>query len=96
MFCKADPNTDAEENLHIPGSDQSDPPEASGRTIDPSVAPESESDWKSTTYAGVKVAIDLVKESSDVFPPLKSVLGGLSAILTHCDVRTVSPRPCHT
>jgi len=53
--------------------------------------PKSKSDWKATTYATTKLAIDLVKESSDVFPPLKSVAGGLSAILNHCEVRFISP-----
>ena len=50
----------------------------------------SKSSWKSTAYASAKVVIDVVKESSDVFPPLKSVVGGLAAILKHCDVWSVS------
>ena len=58
--------------------------------VDPRVVPESKSDWKSTAYATTKLAINLVKESSDAFPPLKSVAGGLSAILDHCDVRLIS------
>jgi hypothetical protein len=36
----------------------------------------------------IKLAINMVKESSDVFPPLKSVVGCLSAILEYCDVRS--------
>ena len=40
----------------------------------------------STAYVSAKVVIDLVKEFSDVFPPLKSTASGLSAILKHCDV----------
>ena len=51
----------------------------------------SESSLGSTVYASTKVVIDVVKESSDVFPPLKSVVGGLSAILKHCDVCSTSP-----
>ena len=62
-------------------------------TVGPGGVPGSEPDWKSTAYATTKLAIDLVKESSDVFPPLKSVAGGLSAILDHCDVRFVSLQP---
>ena len=50
----------------------------------------SEMSWKSTAYASVKVVADVVKESSDVFPPLKSVVGGLTAILKHYDVRPAS------
>jgi hypothetical protein len=56
------------------------------KTTDPSAAHEDESNWKSTAYSTTKLAINLVKESSDAFPPLKSVVGGLSAILQHCDV----------
>ena len=51
------------------------------------------SSWKSTAYASAKVVVDVVKESSDVFPPLKSVVGGLAAILKHCDVWSVSLAP---
>ena len=42
--------------------------------------------WKSTAYASTKVVIDVIKESSDVFVPLKSAAGGLSAVLKHYDV----------
>ena len=49
--------------------------------------------WKATAYSTTKLAINLVKESSDVFPLLKSVAGGLSAVLQHCDVRTIPPVP---
>ena len=64
-----------------------------GDTVGPGVVPGSRSDLKSTAYATTKLAVDFVKESSDVFPPLKSVAGGLSAILDHCDVRFVSLQP---
>jgi hypothetical protein len=62
---------------------------SSNYIIDPTVADEKKPSWKSTAYATTKLAIDMVKESSDVFPPLKSVVGGLSAILQHCDVRSI-------
>ena len=58
----------------------------SNHEVDPSTVDKDKPDWKSTTYATTKLAIHMVKESSDAFPPLKSVAGGLSAILTHCDV----------
>ena len=63
------------------------------KTTDSSAAHENVSNWKSTAYSTTKLAINLVKESSDVFPPLKSVVGGLSAILEHCDVQPISPIP---
>jgi len=80
--------------ISIPGRDQTALPESSTRTADPRPTPEGGSDWKSTAYATTKLAIDLVKESSDWFPPLKSVAGGLSAILNHCEVQCISSRPC--
>ena len=62
----------------------------SNYTVDPTAAYERRPSWKSTAYASTKLAINMVKESSDAFPPLKSVAGGLSAILQHCDVRSTS------
>jgi len=67
----------------VPGRDQDSLLESPDHAVGPSPAPESESDWKSTA--------DAVEEPSDPLPPLKSVIGGLSAILTHCGVRSISP-----
>ena len=86
----ADPHTNPDRVLPVPGKDESSPPEPSGHTTDIGTAPESKSDWKSTAYATTKLAINLVKESSDGFPPLKSVAAGLSAVLDHCEVRSTS------
>ena len=65
-------------------------------TVDSIAAHENKSSWKSTAYSTTKLAINMVKESSDVFPPLKSVVGGLSAVLQHCDVRSISSIPPHS
>ena len=89
LSCITDPDTVPNQILPVPGRDQSSLPGSSDHTVDPRKTPESKSDWKSTAYATTKLAINLVKESSDAFPPLKSVAGGLSAILNHCDVRCV-------
>lgn len=35
-----------------------------------------------------RVLLDIAKESSDWFPPLKSCLGGISALIKHYDVRS--------
>jgi len=35
---------------------------------------------------GVKILLDVAKESSDWFPPLKSALGGISALVKHYEV----------
>ena len=84
-----DLDTNSDRIVSIPGRDESTLPKPSGQTTDAEATPERKSDWKSTAYAATKLAINLVKESSDVFPPLKSVAGGLSAVLDHCEVRFV-------
>ena len=61
----------------------------SEHTIKQSATGESGSNWKSTAYATTKLVINLLKESADAFPPLKSAVGGLSAILDHRDVRFI-------
>ena len=33
-----------------------------------------------------KIALDVAKESSDWFPPLKSALGGVTALIKHYEV----------
>ena len=35
---------------------------------------------------GVKLLLDVAKESSDVFPPLKSALGFVNALIKHHEV----------
>ena len=46
------------------------------------------SDWKHTTSSAAKLFLRTVKETSDAFPPLKSVAAGLCAILDNCEVRS--------
>ena len=57
-----------------------DPPTNIG---DSAVVHENKRDQQSPLLAPTGVLIDLVKESSDAFGPLKSVVGGLSAILKY-------------
>jgi len=59
-------------------------------TFDEGAATQNESSWTSAAYSSTKVVLDVVKESSDVFPPLKSVASGLAAILKHYDVWPLS------
>ena len=35
---------------------------------------------------GAKITLDVAKESADWFPPLKSALGGVSALVKHYEV----------
>lgn len=37
---------------------------------------------------GAKLLFDIVKESADWFPPLKSALGGMAALIKHYEVLT--------
>ena len=60
--------------------------ESSDHAFDERATTQNKPSWLSAAYSSAKVVIDVVKESSDVFPPLKSVAGGLAAILKHCDV----------
>ena len=51
-----------------------------------------DSAWR-TAYSTAKMAVDIAKESSDMFPPLKAVVGALSVLIKNCDV---SPIPVIT
>ena len=77
-------------NIHyhppVPNVDGNKPVKLSSYVVDPTAAYENKPDWKSTVYASAGLAIDVLKESSDAFTPLKSVVGGLSAILKYYDV----------
>ena len=50
------------------------------------VVDEKKSDWKSTASATAKLILRGVRDSADVFGPLKSVAGGLCFILENCEV----------
>ena len=65
--------------------DRNDPPRLSSYGVNPTAAYENKSNWKSTLYCGTKH--DVVKESPDVFTPLKSVARSLSIVLKYYDVR---------
>ena len=45
-----------------------------------------ESCW-GTAYEAAKIAVDIAKESSDMFLPLKAVVGALSVLINNYDVR---------
>ena len=77
----------SDHHIPAPNVDESKPAELSSYIVDPTAAYENKPNWKSTLYASAGLVIDIVKESSDAFTPLKSVAGGLSAILKHYDVQ---------
>ena len=39
-----------------------------------------------TTYAAVRMAVEITKESSDLCPPLKAVVGAVSTLMKNYDV----------
>ena len=41
---------------------------------------------KQRVVDGVKMLLDVAKESADWFPPLKSALGGVNALIKHYEV----------
>jgi hypothetical protein len=47
--------------------------------------PSGESGWK-TAYGAARIAVEVAKESSDMFLPLKAVLGALSVLIKNHDV----------
>ena len=44
-----------------------------------------ESVWKAA-YGAAKIAVEVVNESSDMFPPLKAVVGAIFILVKNCDV----------
>ena len=77
----------SDHHVPIPNIEEKKPVKLSSYVVDPTAAYERKPNWKSTAYASAGLAINVLKESSDVFIPLKSVAGGLSAVLKHYDVR---------
>jgi len=44
---------------------------------------------------GAKILLDVAKESADWFPPLKSALGGVNALIKHYEVLVESVAVAH-
>ena len=61
-------------------------PKLSSYTVDPTAAYKNKPSWKSNLQASAGLFVDVLKESSDVCTPLKSVAGGLCAVLKYYDV----------
>lgn len=61
-------------------------------------APELRPDFKNTISSATKLLIRTAERTSDALPPLKSVVGGLCAILENCEVLStfVHPAPVLT
>lgn len=57
-----------------------------GGTKPSATTDEDKSNWRSTATATAKLFLRTVKDTSDAFPPLKSVAGSLCAILDNAEV----------
>jgi hypothetical protein len=79
------------QNPPIPNVNGGRPANLSSYVVDPTAAYENKPGLKSTVGASARLVIDVLKESSDAFTPLKSVVGGLSAVLKNYDVRHTHP-----
>ena len=86
--CKLD-NAAHDPTQSATGTEHDKQQEPSEHTVNPSAMDENESNRESTPYSATKLVTNLVEESADAFPPLKSVVGSLSAIVDHCDVRFI-------
>jgi hypothetical protein len=53
---------------------------------DDETGPSGGSRWR-TAYETARMAVDITKESSDMFPPLKAVVGALSVLIKNYDVK---------
>ena len=56
-----------------------------------SAASDEKSNWRSTAVATAKLLLRGVRDSADVFGPLKSVAGGLCFVLENYEVRFSTP-----
>ena len=80
----------SDHHLATPNVHESGPVELLSYIVDPTAAYENKPNWKSTLYTSAGLVIGVVNESSGACTPLKSVVGGLSAVLKYCDATT-----CH-
>ena len=93
LFCLGATGGTASQIPSVSGQvDENKPGNISSCVVDPTAVYENKPNWKSTVYTSGRLAVDVLKESSDAFTPLKSVVGGLSAVLKYYDVRY----PCFT
>jgi hypothetical protein len=58
---------------------------ASNTPSDGATVRERDAGWQ-TAYNAARIAVEIAKESSDMFPPLKAVVGALSVLITNYDV----------
>ena len=52
---------------------------------DGATAPGRDTGWQ-TAYGAARLAVEIAKESSDMFPPLKAVVGAVSILIRNYDV----------
>ena len=57
----------------------------SGTSSDGTTVQGRDTGWQ-TAYGAARMAVEIAKESSDMFPPLKAVVGAMSALIRNYDV----------
>jgi hypothetical protein len=67
------------------------PAESLTHALDPGATSENTLNQKSPVFVTPKLILCGVEESSNAYPPLKSVVRHLSVILDHCEVQSSSP-----
>ena len=71
-----------------PLMDDPDNPAVHGSVHVGAAGSKNESDWTHTTSSAAKLLLHTAERVSDGFPPLKSIVAGLCAILDNCEVRS--------
>ena len=88
-------SSDTSDRLNLPSDDSAVPGHVHALSAPENKSNENKSNWKSTASATAKLFLRGVGESSDAFPPLKTVALALCFILGHCEVRPHSVHSIH-
>ena len=89
IFPQNPDNAARDPTRSVTGMRQDKQSEPSEHTVKPNATGENGSNQKSTAYSTTNLPINLVEESADIVPLLKSVVRSLSAILDDCDVWSI-------
>ena len=60
-------------------------PDSRDKSSDGNVVPRRDTAWQ-TAYVAARMAVEIAKESSDMFLPLKAVVGAISVLIKNHDV----------
>ena len=60
-------------------------PDSRGTSSDDTTVRQGNTDWQAA-YGAARMAVEIAKETSDAFPPLKAVVGAISVLIKNYDV----------